>query len=248
MVKYLVGLIVVAALLVGVVVATRQREHPPEGPAPSPNKVSVPADAARPSPDGSLRDPLADMRELIATAVAAGYEDRAHITESAAEVFGEDMRGHDVEQIAARMVDDALAVHRKREEGWKAPTDCDRLDRAFEKLEHSGIVARQNFSDCGTCGAAEIEDEMQAARKQGRKVRGYVFFHEQDAEGAVDGSLYLSYGARADDQSAHLAIAREVVDVLKRAGLDANWNGRHDTRIGVKLEWKKRRFTKTPPG
>ena len=89
---------------------------------------------------------------------------------------------------------------------------------------------------------------MQAALKEGRKVRGYVFFHQQDAEGAVDGSLYLSYGARADGESAQLAIAKEVVAVLKRAGLDASWNGRYDTRISVKLDWKKRRFTKPPPG
>ena len=52
---------------------------------------------------------------------------------------------------------------------WPAETDCDRLDKAFADLEQHGIVARQNFSDCGTCGVAEIPAEIDAAKKSGSK-------------------------------------------------------------------------------
>jgi hypothetical protein len=229
----------VVLLIVGVTVASfvAKRSMRRTGPPTPPPVTAEP-----------VRDHVADLRGFIANAVKAGYEDRKHIIESAAELYRDDLPGQDLDLMAARMADQELAAQEKREQGWKTPTDCDRLDRAFAALDKSGIVARQNFSDCGTCGAAEIADEMEAARKAGKRVRGYTFFHEQDAEGAVDGSLYLSYGALAEAEAAQLAIAREVVAALKHAGLDADWNGRYETRILLKLDWKKRRFTKPPPG
>ena len=126
---------------------------------------------------------------------------------------------------------------------WPAETDCDRLDRAFAELEQQGIVARQNFSDCGTCGVAEIPDEIKAAEKSGRKVRGYVFYHMQDTESAAGGhGLYLNYGSIHSDDSASLKVAGEVVEALKRHRLKTEWNGTIEQRIGVKLDWKRRRL------
>jgi hypothetical protein len=53
------------------------------------------------------------------------------------------------------------------------------------------------FTCCGTCGAAEIGIEMDDFQDlSGREPKGYVFFHQQDTESAVEsGSLYISYGA-----------------------------------------------------
>jgi hypothetical protein len=114
-------------------------------------------------------------------------------------------------------------------------TDCDRLTAAFEELDRGGIVAREHFSCCQTCGTAEIWAEAEPAD------RGYVFFHMQDTETAGDGVLYLAYGARADEPEATVAVGHEIVKVLRSHGFQTSWDGSESTRIRITdLEWRKR--------
>ena len=81
-------------------------------------------------------------------------------------------------RVAARAIADrALAAHRAGQAGWPAPTDCDRLDAAFAGVRAAGIVARQHFSCCGTCGAQEIHDEIDQADQERPVGRGFTFFH-----------------------------------------------------------------------
>jgi hypothetical protein len=180
---------------------------------------------------------------------AEGYETDAAIVESVIECLVESRgRGGDVpgrvRRLAAEVFDARSAVERT----WPVPTACDRLDRAFASLERAGIVARQHFSCCGTCGAAEISDEIEAARAR-RPVRGYTFFHVQDTESAVAGDgLHLAYGAASADgiteeqwNRAAIAVGHEVVAALRAEGLDASWSGDLDERIHVPLEWRRRR-------
>lgn len=94
---------------------------------------------------------------------------------------------------------------------------------------------------------------MSRLAREGRRVRGYVFFHDQDVEGAVfygePGDLFLSYGALAGSGADAVEVGREVRDVLRAHGLDVRWNGSIDHRIAVVgLEWKRRRFTTPPAG
>ncbi len=192
------------------------------------------------------KDVTGEQREEIATAVKTGYDTRDQIIERVLDALPEDQQAK-AKRAVERMVDEELEAQRKRELAWTSLTDNDRLDRAFAELGKTGIVARQNFSDCGTCGVAEIADEMEEAHKAGKRVRGYVFFHEQDTESAIDGAFYLSYGARDAGERAQLAIGREVATALGKAGLTVEWNGKLDERIGVgSFDWKKRRFSKPP--
>lgn len=125
---------------------------------------------------------------------------------------------------------------------WPTVTDCDRLDNAFAELKADGIICRQHFSCCGSCGSVEIWDEIAAAQEVGRAVRGYAFYHVQDTEAAVGGhGLYLNYGAVEDGEAAVLSVARKIVAALERHGLRTNWNGQWARRIGVALDWKHRR-------
>ena len=74
-----------------------------------------------------------------------------------------------------------------------------------------------------------------------------MFFHDQDVEGIVgDGEMYMSYGSSSKGDAAAVAIGHEIVAALKKAGITTEWDGRIERRIGVKLDWKKRRFTKAP--
>ena len=127
---------------------------------------------------------------------------------------------------------------------WPAMTDYDRLDLAMDTLEDSGIVARQNFTCCGTCGAAEIGMEIEDAKSAGRPAHGYVFFHEQDTEAATDpsyGKLYFNYGhATSQIEADNLAIAQALVTQLNAVGLKTEWDGSWNQRVMVHLDWKRR--------
>ncbi len=187
-------------------------------------------------------DIVADTRGLIATRVLEGFDTRDEIVENYTHYLHEHGHEEGASALAMRLTDEALAEHQKRQSSWPDTTDCDRLDAAFAELERRGIVARQNFSCCGTCGSAEIWDEMVQTRDAGQHVIGYTFYHMQDTESAVEGyGLYLNYGATEEGEDAAIAIAQEIVDVLNDNSFSTEWNGQWSTRIRFAIDWKRRR-------
>lgn len=186
---------------------------------------------------------LEDLRDFIRIQVAAGYAPIAIVVEEAVDAFSDtSLPPAAVRRAAWSLAQEAVAAHHAEQAAWPEVTDCDRLDAAFATLEASGIVARQHFSCCGTCGATQIIDEMDRVAKDGKPVRGYTFFHVQDTEHAVEGDgLYLSYGSADQDKQAAVAIGHEVVAALRQHGLQPNWNGRHANRIGLPIVWQRRR-------
>jgi hypothetical protein len=185
-----------------------------------------------------------DLHDFIKVQVAVGYAPIGEIVEEAVQVFVADTTAdaNALRGAALAVADRALSAHVADQANWPDTTDCDRLDTAFAELDRTGIVARQHFSCCGTCGAHEIHDEMDQAEKAGTPPRGYTFFHVQDTEHAVGGDLlYLSYGAVNRDKTASVAVGREVVAVLGLHGLSPAWNGKHAHRIALPLTWQRRR-------
>jgi len=187
---------------------------------------------------------LPDVEHVLAhvqPAVDAGFMDRAEIVELAREVAQEEDLAISLDQIQ-RMVDERLVDHASRQASWPAITDNDRLEAASRKLETSGILVRENFTCCGTCGSYEIWDEIAKAKKSGSSVRGYAFYHSQDADGAAEGGrLHLSYGSTEEGEDASVAIASQIEAALRAEGLTVNWNGTIGQRIGIDLEWRRRR-------
>jgi hypothetical protein len=183
-----------------------------------------------------------DMRRHITTKVREGFDPIADIVQSALEVFYGDAEPDVLRPIAEKLTREAIDVHHKEQAGWPDVTDCDRLDDAFAALTQSGIVCRQDFSCCGTCGVAEIGAEMEAEREGGIQVRGYAFYHMQDTAGAAQGyGLLLNYGAVAVGEAAAVHVGRDIVAALERHGLTTQWDGSWQKRIGVPLDWKRRR-------
>jgi hypothetical protein len=178
------------------------------------------------------------VRELVVREVSAGFSSDSEIVDDAMEMVGDEHPGHDLRRVVRRIVAEEAKRHAGDVATWPEVTDCDRLDRAFAALESSGIVARQNFTCCQTCGVAEIGDELR------RGSRGYAFFHQQDTAAAVGGGgLFLAFAATAESESAQLAIGSEVVAALTAAGLSPQWNGDAAQRIAVPFDWKRRRET-----
>ena len=190
-------------------------------------------------PEGA---PLAELREKIRAEVYGGFEDEDAILTGMPEYFEGTLDEALVRREAPRLLRAALAEHAADAARWPAITDCDRLDAAFDALEAEGVIARQNFTCCTTCGSAEIWDEMGEAREAGLPVEGYTFYHMQDTEAAVDGhGVYLAYGATEEGEEAALAVARRVVARLEASGLAPDWDGDIGRRIAVPLDWKRRR-------
>ena len=183
------------------------------------------------------------VRDQIRRDVASGFYDEDAILTNAADAFEDEFTPEELRPLAQQMLRQALAEQRAAERHWPDETDCDRLDAAFAALEDDGVIARQNFSCCGNCGATEIWEEVRAVEDAGgAPVQGYAFYHMQDTEGAVDGGgLYLNYGACEDGEDAALAVARTIVAELEAHGLATQWDGSWDQRIGVTLDWKRRR-------
>ncbi|MBI2331836.1 MAG: hypothetical protein HYU84_06720, partial [Chloroflexi bacterium] len=182
----------------------------------------------------SIEQTVSEMREYIIRDVAAGFSTSDEICESVVEVFYDEHPSSDLIPYAKSIIQEAIESHLKEQAKWKEATDCDRLDQAFEDLERQGIISRQNFSCCGTCGSAEILDEMASAKNKGKKVRGYAFFHVQDTELAVEGNgIYLNYGSAYNNYFAQILAGHKIVKVIKNHGLKVEWNGSLSRRIFV---------------
>lgn len=135
----------------------------------------------------------------------------------------------------ARRIAEAVWKERLAEQAtWPERTDADAVEAAFEQLDSQGVVARANFACCSSCARMEIGAEMEDDS------RGYVFFHYQTTETAVQsGELYLYFGAREPHSAED--VAGEIVGRLEDEGLPVLWNGEADTAIKVApIEWRKR--------
>jgi hypothetical protein len=186
---------------------------------------------------------LAELRACVVREVRAGFTPVEEIAESAVEAVVEDEADSVWLRAAAdRHLAEALQEHAEAQGAWPKVTDCDRLDAAFDALESEGVLARQNFACCQSCGHGEMWDEVKSAADAGRQVRGYVFFHQQDTDRAVDGGgLYLAYGATEAGDEAEAAVGEVIARCLRAQGLEVVWNGSSKQRVWIRLDWQRRR-------
>ncbi|MEV7395535.1 hypothetical protein [Aeromicrobium sp. NPDC092404] len=201
-----------------------------------------------------------DVDAHVAAMVEAAFETKSAIAELTREYFEDAASGETIQ----RVLDQRWAERLQRQQKWSGDGDYARLSAAFEDLSGRGIVARMNFTCCQSCGHAEIVDEKTTGEE-----RGYVFFHQQDSERLADrpAVLFLAYGsfsalgdftaerspdlwALADggDQEARRQIvlgseevvAGEVVEALRRQGVQVQWVPGQGQRIAVNVtEWDK---------
>ncbi|MFG1914939.1 DUF6891 domain-containing protein [Micromonospora sp. NPDC048898] len=144
----------------------------------------------------------------------------------------------------------ALVVRRAQQREWGEVRG--NLTRAFAELNERGVLARENFSCCGTCASAEIHDE----RDDSRHWHGYLWYHQQDTESLLaseDGEVYLGYGAyppadfdevayehlsEAEQQARYQADLERLLDdtvfpVLREHGMRVEWNRKQSRRVRV---------------
>ncbi len=185
---------------------------------------------------------LAAIRDYIAERVTEGFDTREEIVEAAAD-YAEDIHQRvDLDWFIEQTAEALLEAHWLAERHWSYPTDCDRLDGAFARLESQGILARQDFACCQNCGHSELWDELQQCLPA-EPGQGYVFYHMQDTEAALQcDRLYLAYGSAAGDETELAEIGWRIVGALRESGLMALWDGNVDRCIQVEIDWKRRRL------
>ncbi|MGR6923491.1 DUF6891 domain-containing protein [[Actinomadura] parvosata] len=188
--------------------------------------------------DESVRD---QITEEIHTAVAAGRHDFERVVRGVLETWAGEVDDKALLDEAVRDVTaEEFAAHLAAQARWPATTDNDRLSLAMGELAQAGILAREHYTCCMTCGITDIGGEI--AGLSG--VRGYVFYHEQDAERAVaGGGLHLAFGpGNLESAPDPGQIGAEIAEALRRRGLRAEWDGDAGQRIHVPMTWQRRRF------
>lgn len=174
--------------------------------------------------------------------VAEGFDSREEIIESLTDWLVEDYEDEIVVSEVTQITDELLAKHFALQAEWSAATDCDRLDKAFARLNDMGIVARQHWTCCHNCGLAEIWDEINGPLLD-EDVQGYAFYTQHDTETAYfHKHLSIMYASLGDDLENFAAVGHIVVNILREAGLTVEWNGDPKKLIEVvNLDWKRRR-------
>ena len=127
----------------------------------------------------------------------------------------------------------------------------ERLNKAFKLLRKQGLIARQSFGCCGSCGSYEIATKMEEMHDAGKPVTGYVFFNQQSASAykydgykQPDGLLYISYADASTNKYPNKItktgeeIGKMLVAALAESGLVVEWNGNTDSCVLVKLAEK----------
>lgn len=191
---------------------------------------------------GLQSDVEAALRRRAWGIVVAGNHDGGdYFTELAEDEFGLS------EETAKTVWDATVSARRAQQTEWPVDEATTSLSRAFSDLADIGVIARENFSCCGTCAPGEIHDERDGSRVW----RGYVYYHMQDTEGLIEsGGTYIGYGAFLDawvpeEEWASLStdakdrrysdivvgLMDEVVAVFERHGIEVAWNRELQERI-----------------
>ena len=141
-----------------------------------------------------------------------------------------------------------MKAKRAAEAGWPAVTDWDRLARAFDALEASGILALHNAGMTTSDAHGDAWDLI--GRDPAGAWRGFAFYHGQDLERAVaGGSLFIGFDAVAGGAEAKRGVGEDIVTALKAEGFAPEWNGDPETRLEVPgIVWQKRTDWVRPAG
>jgi hypothetical protein len=154
----------------------------------------------------------------------------------------EDEDNVDPEQVRA-FAAEALAKKRAAEAEWPTTTDCDRLDRAFDRLQAQGFCALHFPGYTLQDGHDAVFDEITAEGVPEGRYVGFCFYHAQDIDRALEGEgLMVAFGStESDEDDDDVRKGRLVCEALEREGLKTVWDGTANTRIHVPgLRWQRR--------
>lgn len=185
-----------------------------------------------------------DLRFFLGVKVWSGLYDSSDILEIAMDTIADELFEEDAdieEGVVREMIGKAMEQKQSEEKNWPAETDCDRLSRAFRELTLRGIVCVENAGYTMSEGWEDFRQAVDDAGWEHNAVRGGCFYHGQDLERVVLGyELWLAFGATTEGDDKDIAIAEEIIEVLKSHGFSPVWDGTVDKRIAVPINWQRR--------
>ena len=109
------------------------------------------------------------------------------------------------------------------------------LGEAFDDLQEKGMIARENYTCCQSCGWRAIEQEARDLRAADQNCWGAAFYHGQDAEDIQDSErVHISFGT-LKGIGPNLFTREEAGEILAQAlqehGLHVEWDGSAKTRV-----------------
>ncbi|MCR9231503.1 MAG: hypothetical protein NXI29_10875 [bacterium] len=205
-------------------------------------KVPPQATVEQAQPEKQVASPLSqEAQNQIDWMVRSGFYDYSDLFRTLClEVFPDEEM--DI-KLVKQACDQRIQSWQREQKNWPAVTDCDRLDKAFEKLEEQGIISIQFAGNTQSDGYEIFEDTLHI-HDHPASVIGYCFFHKQDLERVMDGKdLILSFGPvnPEDEKSRGPEIGKIIQQELEQAGLKVKWDGTFNERIRVTdMVWQKR--------
>lgn len=184
-----------------------------------------------------------DMMHLVVNWIWYGFHSVGELDEQI-DAEAEDDDEIDVDQVKAFAAKE-LKKKRAAEARWQPVTDCDRLDKAFQRLTAKGICAI-HFPESGYTmddGRAAVIQAVQAEDDSQDGFVGYCFYHAQDIDRALeDEGLLVAFGStvsEADEDD--VRIGQTVCEALQQEGLQTEWNGTVKRRIHLPgMRWQRR--------
>ena len=185
---------------------------------------------------------ISTILQVVQTPLRTGFASEEHLINVAAEEAEMEFGDGDWKPKVVPIVQAAIQEHKQNQNGWEELTDCDRLDSALFELGKSNILARHNYWCCSTCGTSAIDSEVHDhITKFGRRIQGYVYYHAQDTEAAVDhAQLCLRFGGSNYSDKQSIEVAKLIIKALEDEKLNVTWSGRPSQSIVVSINWKRR--------
>lgn len=146
-----------------------------------------------------------------------------------------------------KIVEVEWAAKLEAERSWPEQTDVDRLHAAFEALEEKKIIALHNADWSQSAAQATAGEEW---IRRGERKSGFIgsaHYHEQDVAGVLqEGHMFIGFDGypRLNNTSSLEVRVSEVAMIIAKTleehGFEVDWDGSINTRIGIKIDWKKR--------
>ena len=127
---------------------------------------------------------------------------------------------------------------------WGTPTDCDRLNDAFDELWAQNIIALQAVGDMYFDGMEDVQHYWARAGRERSLVEGYCFCHQEEMKNCLaGGTLRLAFGGiLGGDPEKAVAMGRIVCEVLARHGFRPIWDETEHSKIALPgFHWQKTR-------
>lgn len=116
------------------------------------------------------------------------------------------------------------------------------LNIAFQTMRKAGLLARQNYLCCQTCGGYAMSTAATELIDKGTKkeeIKGCVYYHNQDNERKRDGGNFnLAYGEidttkYGDVGMSTKEVGKLVCKILSVFEIPYEWNGKESDRITI---------------